>query len=284
MNTALLIIDAQVNMFEPDPVYRAPEILATLRDLIARARAAGAPVIFVRHNGGQGSSSEPDTPSWAIHPDLKPLAAEAVIDKTTPDSFYQTSLPGVLAAEGIQRLVIAGMLTDYCVDTTVRQAKSLDYAVTLAADGHSTRSGVLPADQIVAHHNNVLRAFADVRAAADITFDNPPLPHVDLDALTTADRAGIQAGLSEWLIYEQWLAAGEGHPFWPHTHPNRVADALKGLWDPAFTPRARYLDPPRWEVGLARAFWRPLENIPPAFRKATRSSCTWRPSRATTIF
>ena len=45
MDTALLLIDAQVNMFEPEPVYQAAEVLATLRELLDRARAAAAPVI-----------------------------------------------------------------------------------------------------------------------------------------------------------------------------------------------------------------------------------------------
>jgi len=265
MDTALLIIDAQLKQFEPDPVYRAEELLATLTDLIDRARAAGAPVIFVRHT----ATGRPDNAPSPIHPGLNLLPSEVIVDKHRPDAFYQTTLAGELARLGIRRLVITGLLTEMCIDTTVRRANSLDYAVTLVADGHSTgpRTG-LSAAQIIAHHNDVLRAFADVRLAAEITFTAPPLPSIELPALSAADRAAIGNGLAELVEYEVWLTTGQGHPFWPHTHPAYLADAFRAMWDANFSPRNRYLDPPRWEVALARAFMRPLQNIPPAFRKA----------------
>ncbi len=271
MDTALLIIDAQLQQFEPDPVYRAAELLATLSELIHRARAAGAPVIFVRHASvsHDGATTRPDTPAAGpIHPALKPLPSEVIVDKHRPDSFYQTTLAGELAGLGIRRLVITGLLTELCVDATVRQANSLDYDVTLVDDGHSTtsRSG-LSASQIITHHNEVLRAFADVRPAAEITFSAPPLPAIELPLLSAADRAAIGNGLAELAAYETWLTTGQGHPFWPHTHPGYLADAFRAMWDANFSPRNRYPDPPRWEVGLARAFMRPLQNIPPAFRK-----------------
>jgi nicotinamidase-related amidase len=266
MDTALLLIDAQVNTFEPEPAYRAAELLTTLRELLARARA-GAEVIFVRHNGRAGGPHEPLTPGWAIHPELAPRPDEPIIDKHRPDAFYQTELAAVLTERGIRRLVIAGLQTEYCIDTTTRRANSLDYEVILAADGHSTEDNELTAGQIIAHHNDVLRAFADVRPADGIDFTVEPSPRVDLDALTNADQAGIRRGLAEWPVYDAWLATGQGRPFWPHTHPNRVADTLRRLWEPSYRPRDHYLDPPRWETGLAHAFLHPLENIPAAFRK-----------------
>ena len=271
MDTALLIIDAQVNMFEPEPVHRAPDILNSLEDLLYRARAAAAPVIFVRHNGVVGNVVGPQTAGRAIHPRLKPGASDVIIDKHTPDAFYLTGLEAALAERGIRRLVLAGMLTDYCVDTTCRRAFSLDYEVVLAADAHSTypgqHPGALTPEQIIAHHNTVLSAFADVRPSAEIEFALTTLPAIELEGLTSADRRAILSGLKEWQTYEKWLATGEGKPFWPHSHPARFADELKTLWDSTFSPRGRYLDPPRWEVGLARTFLRPLMNIPPAFRK-----------------
>ncbi|RIK16935.1 MAG: hypothetical protein DCC51_13005 [Anaerolineae bacterium] len=268
MNSALVIIDAQVNMFEPEPAYRADEMLDRLVELVSRARTSGAPVIFVRNNGGPDDPDRSGSPGWEIHPRLKPAPGESIVDKHTPDSFFQTGLSGVLAARGINRLILAGMQTEYCVDTTCRRAFSLDYSVILAADAHSTFDGVIPAEQIIAHHNRVLGAFAEVVPASTISFDSSPVPDFELEAITSADRSAIRSGLDEWPEYEKWLSIGAGRPFWPHTHPARFADALKAMWDPAFSPRGHYVDPPRWEVGLARTFLRPLENIPPAFRKA----------------
>ena len=266
---ALLLIDAQVNMFAPDPVHDGPVVLSRLKELAGRARAAGVPVIFVRHNGGPDDPDAPHTPGWAIHPALAPAADEAIIDKHTPDAFHQTGLAGVLAERGIRRLVLAGMQTEYCIDTTTRRARSLGYEVVLAADAHSTYPGALPAEQVIAHHNSVLKAFADVRPAAEIDFQAAPPPVVTAEALTTADLAAIQSGLEEWRVYERWLTTGEGHPFWPHTHPARISDTLRSLWEPSFKPRARYTDPPRWEMGVARVFLQPLANIPMVFRRAS---------------
>lgn len=269
MDTALLVIDAQVNMFQPDPVYDADRVRAAIRDLIGRARAAGAPVVFVRNNGGPGDPDEPRTAGWAIHPDLAPAGGETLIDKHTPDAFHQTKLSGVLAERGVGQLVLAGMQTEYCIDTTCRRAFSLGYEVTLAADAHSTYDGVLPAAQIIAHHNAVLNAFAAVRPAAQIAFEGAPPLSIKAEALTGADFSAIRAGLAEWQTYERWLTTGEGHPFWPHTHPARISDTLKGLWDRDFKPRGHYTDPPRWEMGVARTFLQPLENIPMVFRRTS---------------
>ena len=267
--TALILMDAQVNMFAPDPVYDGPAVLARLKELAGRARAAGTPVIFIRNNGGPDDPDAPHSPGWAIHPALAPAAGEAIVDKHTPDAFYQTGLAGVLAERGIRRLVVAGMQTEYCVDTTTRHARSLGYEVVLAGDAHSTYPGALPAEQIIAHHNAVLEAFADVRPAAEIDFQAAPPAAVTAEALTAADLSAIQSGLDEWRVYERWLTTGEGHPFWPHTHPARISDTLRSLWEPSFKPRARYTDPPLWEMGVARVFMQPLANIPLVFRRAS---------------
>lgn len=271
-DTALLIIDTQVNMFEPDPVFAAETVLVNLKHLIAAARDAGAPVIFIRNTDGSGESDGSGTPGRAIHPELAPRDDEPIVDKSTPDPFHQTRLTGLLAERGIRNLVIAGMLTELCVDTAVRRAASFGYEVTLAADAHSTCDGLLPAEQIIAHHNHVLRVFAHVVPTQEIAFEATSPPEIDLPALTTADLSGIAAGLAEWPAYDAWLRAGGGTPFWPHTHPGYLADVLKQMWDPAFKPRGRHVEPPRWEVGVARAFLQPLENIPPAFRRTALQS------------
>lgn len=170
-NSALLIIDAQVDMFEPNPVYDSKRVLTTLETLLAHARQANLPVIFVQHNEGPGEPFEPETPGWYIHPALTPAEGECVVQKTTPDSFSQTLLQQKLDELSSTRLIIAGMQTEYCIDTTTRAAKSLGYDVTLVADGHSTfDSPVLTAVQIIDHHNDILTGFADVVPAAELSF------------------------------------------------------------------------------------------------------------------
>jgi nicotinamidase-related amidase len=113
----------------------------------------------------------PNTPGWNIHTAIAPMDGDVIIQKRTPDSFHNTNLQDELKKLGIQRLVLAGIQTDMCVDTTCRRAFSLGYDVVLAKDAHSTwDSKHLTADQIIEHHNNVLKWFADTAESADIVF------------------------------------------------------------------------------------------------------------------
>jgi nicotinamidase-related amidase len=79
------------------------------------------------------------------------------VRKTTPDSFHRTDLSQRLQEREITRLLICGLQSDFCVDTTTRRALALGYEVVLVADAHSTvDNGVLSAAQITAHHNTTL--------------------------------------------------------------------------------------------------------------------------------
>lgn len=173
-NRALLIIDVQQGMFEEsEPVYQGDVLLATLAGLIARARTAQAPVIYIQHCGKAGDSLHPSAPGWPIHPAIAPAEGEIVIQKHHPDSFQETRLQHELEARGIQHLVLAGIQTEYCVDTTCRRAYSLGYQVTLVQDGHSTwDTAQIKAPQIIAHHNQTLGGwFAILKPAEAIKFE-----------------------------------------------------------------------------------------------------------------
>jgi nicotinamidase-related amidase len=172
MSQALLVIDVQHGMFTIDtPVYRGEELLLRLQDLIARARTAGTPVIYIRHDAGPGKLLAKGTPEWEIHPGIAPLADEVVVDKTRPDAFFNTTLHEELQARGITDVVICGIQSDICVDTTTRRACSQGYAVTFVADAHSTwDNAYLTAQQVIDHHTQLMTRFADVKTAQEIHF------------------------------------------------------------------------------------------------------------------
>jgi nicotinamidase-related amidase len=158
--TALLIVDAQVGLVElmPDEVQKG--VLPRIKALLAKARASGIPVIHIQHDGQKGHPLETDTKAWEIHPSLKPANGELVIRKLASDSFFGTTLQKELEKRGITHLIVAGGMTEYCVDTTCRRATSLGYDVTLAGDAHLTRDNrVLTAANVIAHHNFVLDGF-----------------------------------------------------------------------------------------------------------------------------
>jgi nicotinamidase-related amidase len=169
--TALVIIDVQNAILQglggtrPAEMERAFEAtVARIAQLQARARAAGLPIVLVQHDGEPGHRLAAGSAGWLIRGELAPQPGEAVARKKSCDSFFETDLAEQLAARGVHpgtgRLVIAGCMTQYCVDTTCRSAVARGYDVTLAADGHMTAdSGALGFEQIIAHHNELLDGF-----------------------------------------------------------------------------------------------------------------------------
>ncbi|GIP31765.1 cysteine hydrolase family protein [Paenibacillus sp. J2TS4] len=161
---ALIIIDVQLEMFnESNPVFQGDLLLEKINNLISRARGLEMPIIYIQHSERPGTPLEKGKPGWVIHPSVKPEANDTVIEKTTPDSFYNTRLKEELDLRGITELIMTGIQSEVCVDTTCRRAFSQGYKVTLVSDAHSTwNTNHLSAEQIINHHNNVLKWFAEV--------------------------------------------------------------------------------------------------------------------------
>jgi nicotinamidase-related amidase len=113
-------------------------------------------VIFVQHESQTGYL-EFGTRAWQLAEGLQAEPSDLRIRKTTPDSFLRTDLEATLKARGITDLIICGMHTEFCVDTTTRRALALGYPVILVADGHTTEGNdhVSPR-QVIAHHNVTL--------------------------------------------------------------------------------------------------------------------------------
>jgi nicotinamidase-related amidase len=129
------------------------------------------PVIYIQHSGPKSAIDEPNTPGWEIHPQVAPEAGELVVHKRHPDAFQDTELQSKLDAEGVRELVVAGIQTEYCVDSTCRRGYSLGYEVILVRDGHTTWDrGSLTAPQVIAHHNEVLGGWFVQLSEADDVF------------------------------------------------------------------------------------------------------------------
>jgi nicotinamidase-related amidase len=154
---ALLIIDMQQALCEGDgAAWDTPGVIARINTLSARARAAGVPVIWVQHEGTDGYLAY-GTPGWQLATGLQADAPDLRVRKTTPDSFLRTPLADLLAQHRVNGLVVCGMHTEFCVDTTTRRALALGYPVVLVADAHTSAGNAhLTPQQVVAHHNATL--------------------------------------------------------------------------------------------------------------------------------
>jgi nicotinamidase-related amidase len=144
MKQALVLVDIQKDYFPGGAMELAgsPEAGARAGTLLQTFRQKSLPVIHIQHlNIRQGASFFlPDTPGVAIHADVTPIAEEPVLQKHFPNSFRDTGLLELLHEQRITELVIAGMMTHMCIDTTTRAAADLGFSCVLAHDACATRS------------------------------------------------------------------------------------------------------------------------------------------------
>jgi nicotinamidase-related amidase len=168
---ALLVIDVQKGIYawEDHEVQAGGALIATINRLIAAARIAGVPVFFVQHEDEEIVAG---TPAWGFVDGLDVRKdGDRFVRKTHGSAFHDTGLAETLAQLGVDEVVICGLQTEFCVDSTVRQAVNLGLGVTLVADGHSTfDTETLTAPQIIAHHNGTLASYVRVVGGDEVDF------------------------------------------------------------------------------------------------------------------
>src|SRR5579862_7205896 len=166
--TALVIIDMQRDFMEPggfgetlgNDVSRLASAVKPIANVLGRAREMGMLVIHTREGHLPDLSDAPPAkvergapslrigdpgpmgrilirgePGHDIIPELYPLDSEVVIDKPGKGAFYATELTDVLQKYGIENLLVCGVTTEVCVNTTVREANDRGYRCVVLADG-----------------------------------------------------------------------------------------------------------------------------------------------------
>jgi biuret amidohydrolase len=165
--TALIIIDMQRDFLEPggfgetlgNDVSLLGRAVAPTKAVLDAARAAGLLVIHTREGHRPDLSDAPPAkverghpsvrigapgpmgrilvrgePGHDIIPELYPIAGEPVIDKPGKGAFYATELDALLRKSGVQHLLVCGVTTEVCVNTTVREANDRGYRCVVLAD------------------------------------------------------------------------------------------------------------------------------------------------------
>lgn len=165
--SALLVIDMQGDFLLPggfgealgNDVSRLARAIAPTEALLAAARAAGLLVVHTREGHRPDLSDCPPAkhargreglrigdpgpmgrilirgePGWDILPSLSPRPGEPVVDKPGKGAFYATDLEHLLRARGIEHLLVAGVTTEVCVQTTVREANDRGFRCLVLED------------------------------------------------------------------------------------------------------------------------------------------------------
>ena len=155
-STAVLVIDVQNGLFKTSPPpLEAGLVVTRINEITARARKSRLPVIFIQHDGApSGDWLVPLSDGWQLLPELRVESGERKIRKTTCDAFYRTTLESELRSLGATALVLTGYSSEFCVDSTLRNAASKDFEVVVASDAHTTNDQpILPAKLVREHYN-----------------------------------------------------------------------------------------------------------------------------------
>lgn len=193
---ALLVIDVQHEYFDPDGPAFVPagaDTLPRILELVAAFRARGLPIVFVQHlhradgsdAGRMGDFGSPDDPSSFVEGtarvellgELGVGADDIVVRKRRYSSFHGTDLESILRTLDVRSVVITGLMTSFCCETTARDAHGRDYEVLFVADAN---------------------------AGPDLQrIDGTPLPH---DVVLQNTMAALAAGFAEIVTADELVA------------------------------------------------------------------------------
>jgi nicotinamidase-related amidase len=141
MTTALVVIDVQES-FRARPSWEHvnnPAIADRVQQLVDASRAAGDLVVWVLHSEpGSDTPFDPASGLVRLFDGLTPQAGEPVLAKTSRNAFTTTNLQQLLTARGVDHLIICGIQTEQCCETTARLASDFGYRVTFVTDATAT--------------------------------------------------------------------------------------------------------------------------------------------------
>ncbi len=132
--TAMLVVDMQNALILEHP-YDEKRLIKTISQMEKICRDKGIEVIFIRH---EDNTLVPGENGFEIYSQVAPKSGEKIINKKYNSAFRKTGLQEYLKEQGVERLIVTGMQTDFCVDATIKVAFELGYDVIVPRGGHTT--------------------------------------------------------------------------------------------------------------------------------------------------
>jgi len=178
--SALLVIDIQDSFKTTDRWERRnnPDFEENIMALVAAYRKAGLPIYFVLHSDADGEEWKTTSPHYKLMDFVPILPSDPLLHKTSRNAFTTTDLDRRLRLAGVSRLVITGIQTEQCCETTARVGADMGYDVDFVTEATLTFpiqrepgdwSGALPAEDVVERTEFALRRrFARIATVGEI--------------------------------------------------------------------------------------------------------------------
>lgn len=169
-HAVLLVVDVQTSMIKEHP-YNSQKVIDNIQSLLRTAREKELEVIYVRHDGGEGSDLERDSEGWKIYHGVAPLEGERIFDKNYNSAFVKTGLKEYLDRKGIDTILLVGLQTEYCIDATCKAAFEYGFKVIIPEETNTTFDNeYLSAQELYQFYNEKIwkHRFAEVLPVEEV--------------------------------------------------------------------------------------------------------------------
>lgn len=133
----LLVVDTQKAIVS-DALYQFELFEYRVKELIKTARKNQIEVIYVRHDAGEGSELTKGMEGFEIYEEFRPLEGEKIFDKKYMSAFKGTGLLEYLKEKGEDTIMLIGLMTDYCIDATVKAGFEHGFHMLVPSKANST--------------------------------------------------------------------------------------------------------------------------------------------------
>ncbi|MBB6715264.1 cysteine hydrolase family protein [Clostridium gasigenes] len=170
--TALLVVDVQNALVLGEP-YNREEVIGNIKKLVQISRENEVEVIYIQHSDEIGGELEPNCDGWQIYKEVAPISGEKVINKNYNSAFRNTTLKKYLDSRGINKLIITGMQTEYCIDTTVKVAFEYGFKLIIPEETNTTfNNGKMLAKDLYEYYNfNIFKNRFSIVESVDNTIE-----------------------------------------------------------------------------------------------------------------
>ncbi|AWK52484.1 cysteine hydrolase [Clostridium beijerinckii] len=135
--TVLLVVDFQEGLVVGNP-FNKENTINNIKLLIKECRHKKVEVIYVRHDGGKGGELEFGSEGWQIYNPIAPKEGEKIIEKKYNSAFKNTELKEYLNEKNIGTIILVGMQTEYCIDTTCKVAFEHGFKLIIPEETNTT--------------------------------------------------------------------------------------------------------------------------------------------------